>query len=201
VSLLQATVERLRRRDMLQILLLILIALLFAVSVSWPAAARPNVSWSTLSQVRSVALMLAASGFGVFSATREKRRERLETLLALFLFWPLVWPLEAATYAASYPDTALWWVLVVPLIDLGAYFGIGLALGLLTRVASFLWPLIPPLLLAGLIALSSYTQLPLLNPIANTANISWPHLALSALIAATTFWSCIRSRLGSNRGD
>ena len=195
------TAQRLQERDMLQALIVLFVVLLFSVGVSWPAAARPNVSWDAVAQTRSVALMLVASGFGIFSAAAAQKRVRLETLLALLLFVPLLWPLEAATYAASYPESPLWWTLLQPLVDVGSYFGIGLLLGLATRRVAVIWAFLPPLLLAGLIGLSVWLEEPLFNPLAIALHVSWFHLAASGLLFALTLLVCIRSRLVSNHED
>lgn len=195
MRLLQDAAERLRQRDMLQTLLVVMAVLLFALAVSWPPRAEPNSSWETVAQARSVALMLAASGLGLFSAGRDQQQRRLETLLAALLFVPLVWPFEAAAYAASYPNSPLWWTVVQPLLDIGSYFGIGLALGLLTRRVAALWPLLPPLLFAGLLGLSLWLQQPLLNPLATAVHLSWTHLALSLCLTALTLGVCVRTRI------
>lgn len=195
------TAKRLAQRDMLQALLVLLIVLLFALAVSWPASARPNVSWDTVAQARSVALMLIASGFGIFSAAEAQRRRRLETLLALLLFVPLLGPLEAAAYAASYPLTPLWWTLLQALLDIGSYFGIGLLLGLGTRRVAILWAFFPPLLLAGLIGLSIWLRQPLLNPLATALQVSWTHLGVTAFLFALTLFFCVRSTMRGNHED
>lgn len=201
MKLLLETAQRLAQRDMVQALVVFLIALLFALAVSWPASARPNVSWDTVAQARSVALMLIASGFGIFSAAETPRRSRLTTLLALLLFVPLSWPLEAAAYAASYPLTPLWWTLLQALLDAGSYFGIGLLLGLGTRRVAILWAFFPPLLLAALIGLSVWLGEPLLNPLATALHVTWIHLATTALIFSLTLFFCIRSTMRVHHED
>lgn len=201
MKLLLETAQRLAQRDMVQALVVLLVVLLFALGVSWPASARPNISWDTVAQARSVALMLIASGFGVFSAADSQRRNRLETLLALLLFVPLSWPLEAAAYAASYPLTPVWWTLFQPLLDVGTYFGVGLLLGLGTRRVAILWTFLPPLLLAGLIGLSVWLRQPLLNPLATARHVSWTHLSATALLFTLTFVFCVRSTIKGNHED
>ncbi len=201
MKLLLRTAHRLTEPDMVQALVVAFVALLFALGVSWPASARPNVSWDTVAQARSIALMLIASGFGVFSAARVRRTSHLETFLALLLFVPLLWPLEGATYAASYPTTPLWWILLQPLLDVGTYFGVGLLLGLGTRRVAILWAFFPPLLLAGLIGLSIWLREPLLNPLVTALRVSWVHLGVTALLFALTLSFCIRSTMKVDHED
>lgn len=201
MKLLLGTAQRLAQRDMVQTLIVLFVILLFAVGVGWPASARPNVSWDTVAQTRSVALMLVAGGFGLFSAAKTHRRTRLETFLALLLFVPLLWPLEAATYAASYPTIPLWWTLLQPLLDVGSYFGVGLLLGLGTRRIAILWAFFPPLLLAGLIGLSIWLHEPLLNPLATALHVSWVHLGVTILLFALTVFFCVRSTLRTKHED
>ena len=185
--------ERLRRPDLLQAFLAASLLLIFAVAVGWPGAGDPNDSWTGVAQVRSVTLMLLASYAGVFSAA--ERAGRLETLLALPVVALLTLPVEALAYAASYPPVPVWWFVAQPLLDVTAYFGVGLALGLATRRITALWPLLPPLLFVGLLGASVGLGLPLVNPLATAAIVSWVHLAVSSVLALATLGVCIRARL------
>lgn len=195
MKLLTEVAWRLRQRDLLQALFGVSALLLFALAVSWPGAGEANVSWSNVAQVRSVALMLVAVGFGVFSAATP---ERLGTLLALMLLVPLVLPLEALAYAASYPDAPVWWFVLQPLLDTASYFGLGLVLGRATKRVAALWPLLPPLVFVALLGLSVWLEEPLFNPVATSTQLSWPHLGLSLVLALATLAVCVRSRV---RGD
>lgn len=193
MTFLYGVAERLRRRDLLQALLAVAGVLLFALAVSWPGAREANLSWSTVAQARSVALLLVAVGVGVFSAA--DARGHLESLLALLLVVLLLLPLEAFAYAASYPNTPLWWPLLQPLLSTAAHFGIGLALGRATRRVAALWPLLSPLVLVALIGLSVWLEHPLLNPVATAIQVSWTHLGLILVLAVATFAACIRATL------
>lgn len=195
MKLLTEVAWRLRQRDLLQALFGVSILLLFALAVSWPGTGEANVSWPNVAQVRSVALMLVAVGFGVFSAATP---ERLGTLVALMLLVPLVLPLEALAYAASYPDAPVWWFVLQPLLDTASYFGLGLVLGRATKRVAALWPLLPPLVFVALLGLSVWLEEPLFNPVATSAQLSWPHLGLSLVLALATLAACVRSRV---RGD
>lgn len=195
MKLLTEVAWRLRRRDLLQTLLGVSALLLFALAVSWPGVGEANVSWPNVAQVRSVALMLIAVGFGVFSAATP---ERLGTLLALMLLVLLVLPLEALAYAASYPDAPVWWFVLQPLLDAASYFGLGLVLGRATKRVAAIWPLLPPLVFVALLGLSVWLEEPLFNPVATSAQLSWPHLGLSLVLALATLAACVRSRV---RGD
>lgn len=188
-----AVAQRLRQPDLLQAFFALAVLLIFALAVSWPGTGTPNVSWTSVAQVRSVALMLVASYVGVFSAAG--RTGRLETLLALPLLALLALPLEALAYAASYPPVPVWWLVAQPLLDTAAYFGIGLVLGRATKRVAALWPLLPPLIFVGLLGASVGLEQPLLNPLATAARVSWVHLAASAALALTTLGACIRARL------
>ena len=185
--------ERLRRPDLLQAFLAVSLLLTFALAVGWPGTGDPNLSWTGVAQVRSVTLLLLASYVGVFSAA--ERAGRLETLLALPVVALLALPAEALAYAASYPPVPVWWLALQPLLDVTAYFGVGLALGLATGRVAALWPLLPPLLFVGLLGASVGLELPLLNPLATAATLSWVHLAVSAVLALATLSVCIRANI------
>lgn len=193
MTFLYGVAERVRRRDLLQALLAVAGVLLFALAVSWPGAREANLSWTTVAQARSVALLLLAVGVGVFSAA--DARGHLETLLALLLVVLLLLPLEAFAYAASYPNTPLWWLLVQPLLGAAAHFGIGLALGRATKRVAALWPLLSPLVLVALLGLSVWLEQPLLNPVATAVQVSWTHLGLVLALALATFAASNRARL------
>lgn len=193
MSLVSGVAERLRRPDLLQAFLAVSLLLIFALAVGWPGTGDPNLSWTGVAQVRSVTLMLLATYVGVFSAAG--RAGRLETLLALPVVALLALPVEALAYAASYPPVPVWWLVAQPLLDVTAYFGVGLALGLATRRLAALWPLLPPLLFVGLLGASVGLELPLLNPLATAATLSWVHLAVSAVLALATLSACIRAKM------
>jgi len=198
VSLFSEIAYRLRQRDLLQALLALFTLLIFALAVGWPGAGEANGSWQGVAQARSVALMFLAVGFGVFGAANPKGW--LETLLALSLVVLLALPLEALAYAASYPEVPLWWTVAQPLLDTAAYFGVGLALGRVTKRVSALWPLLPPLVFVALLGLGVWLEQPLLNPVASALHVSAVHLGLSLALALATYVACIRGRL-SRHGD
>ena len=193
MRLLSAVAERVRRPDLLQAFSALSALLVFALAINWPGTGDPNHSWTGVAQVRSVTLLLLASYVGVFSAAGTTGR--LETLLALPLVWLLTLPVEALAYAASYPPVPVWWLVAQPLLDVTAYFGVGLALGEATKRIAALWPLLPPLLFVGLLGASVGLELPLLNPLATAARVSWIHLAVSSALALATCAWCIRAKM------
>ena len=183
---------KLKQAELLQSLLVVLSVLILTLVFSWPETGAANHSWANVAQVRSVTLMLFAVGFGASSA--RARDGRLETLMAWWLLAALALPIEAFAYAVSYPDAPVWWFVLQPLLDIGAYFGIGLAFGRLVRRLPVLVPLLPFLVLAALIGLSTVLTLPLLNPLA-AAQLSWPQLLVTLLLTLATLTFCIRSRV------
>ena len=194
MTLLAEVAQKLRQAELLQSLLIVLTVLILTLTFSWPETGAPNDSWPIVAQARSVMFMLFAVGFGASSA--QSGSGQLETLLAWWLLALLGLPIEAFAYAASYPDAPVWWLALQPLLDIGAYFGIGLILGQLVRRLPLLLPLLPFLVLAALIGLSTTLTLPLLNPLA-AAQLSWPHLLATFLLTLATLTFCIRSRVGN----
>ncbi len=186
--------QRLRQNDLWQSLLVILAVLVLTLAFSWPGAGAPNDSWSTVAQVRRVVFTFVAVGFGASAAA--VRSGRLETLVALWLCVVLGLPIEAFAYAASYPGVPVWWFAAQPLLDVGAYFGIGLGLGRLTRRLPMLLPLVPLFVVAALFGLSSGLEAPLLNPFAGV-QFSWWHLVVTALFSSATLILCLRGRIGN----
>ena len=193
MTLFAGVTQKVRQTELLQSLAAILALLILTLVFSWPGTGAPNDSWANVAQVRSVTLMLFAVGFGASAGA--SRAARLETLLSLWLFVLLALPIEAFAYAASYPDVPLWWLAAQPLLDVGAYFGIGLLLGRLVRKLPVLLPLLPLLVLLALFGLSTTFAAPLLNPLA-AAQVVWPHLVTTALLTLATLTFCIRSRIG-----
>ena len=192
MTLFTAVTQKLRGAELFQSLLVVFIVLVLALVFSWPETGVANHSWMNVAQVRSVLFMLFAVGFG--AAAARARMGQLETLLAWWLLAALSLPIEAFAYAASYPDAPVWWFAAQPLLDVGAYFGIGLLFGQLIRRLPVLLPLLPFVVLAALIGLSSALEAPALNPLA-AAQLSWPHLFITALLTLATLIFCIRSQI------
>ena len=194
MTLFAAVTQKLREAELLQSLLAVLIVLVLALVFSWPETGVANHSWMNVAQVRSILFMLFAVGFG--AAAARAQAGRLETLLAWWLLAVLSLPIEAFAYAASYPDAPVWWFALQPLLDVGAYFGLGLLFGQLIRRLPMLLPLLPFFVLAALIGLSTVLEAPALNPLA-AAQLSWPHLSVTLLLTLATLIFCIHSRVGN----
>ncbi len=192
MTLFAEVAQKLRQSELLQSFAVILAILTLTLAVSWPGTGAPNDSWGNVAQVRSVLFMLFAVGFG--ASTGASRKGRLETLLAWWLLALLSLPAEAFAYAASYPDAPVWWFTAQPLLDVGAYFGIGLVLGQFLRRLPVLLPLVPIFVFAALLGLSTTFETPLLSPLA-VAQFSWTRLTSTALLTLATLTFCIRSRL------
>ncbi|MEX2535833.1 MAG: hypothetical protein WD273_09585 [Trueperaceae bacterium] len=186
---LRQLVQRIVLPDAQQYLTLYLIALLFALMASWPTAAAPvNDAWFALAYARAAALGLLSLGYGATLAAADRREQRLvAAMLALFALLAL--PLEIAAYAASYPATALSWVLPLPALTALAMYALGLLLGKVL-LAIRLHPLIPivvPAALAGMVALDMTIGVNLLNPFTAAVRVSWPHLTMLLLAVLTLF--------------
>ena len=192
MNLFAGVTQKLRQSELLQSFAAILGILSLTLAFSWPGAAAPNDSWYSVAQVRSVLFLLFAAGFG--ASTGAARSGRLETLVAWWLLVLLSLPLEAFAYAASYPDAPVWWFATQPLLEVGAYFGIGLLCGRLVRPLPALLPLVPLFVFSGLFGLSTALKVPLLNPLA-TVQLSWTHLLATTLLTLATLIFCVRSRL------
>lgn len=197
----QTLAERLGRPDMVQFLLGFFALLLFTVLVTWPSGEVPNDSWYTLIQVKAAALLLLSVGYGA-AASSETPSAQLATLAALFAFWLFALPLELVTYAASFPETPLWWSFVSQPLSVTAYFGIGLFLsGVLGRAPALL-PLFPPLVLIGAISFDVWQQRALLSPVTVAASVSPAHLVVMGVPAFLTIVFLLRALLrrpGHNR--
>ena len=190
----------LRREDMTQLLLALLALLIFVLVISWPSDAQEaNNSWYTLEQVKIASLALLALSYGGSSSARSLNEQRL-TLAALGCFHVLTLPLDAATYAASYPVTPLWWAPLLCAVDLTAFFGVGLALGGLLSAFRLrtLLPLAVPLVLVGVVSfdvwMSTWTARAVLNPFTAVTQVSAVHLAAAGLCAGATLFYLARAR-------
>jgi hypothetical protein len=118
---------RLTRSDLLQLSTLYFAILLFSVLVSWPQGTAENRSWFVLVQVRIMALTLLGLAYGTSEIHKVKPEQRI-TLLALLCLGLFSLPLELACYAASFPETPIYWAMGITLLDTIAFFGLGLAL-------------------------------------------------------------------------
>lgn len=198
----QRVAERLGRPDMVQFLFGFLALLLFTVAVTWPSGEVPNDSWYTLVQVKAAALLLLSVGYGA-AVTSASPGTQLVTLAALLSLGVLALPLELVTYAASFPETPLWWPLVSQPLAVVAYFGVGLALSRLFGRAPSLLPLFPPLVLIGAISFDVWLERALLSPVTVAASVSPPHLVAMGIPALLVFVLLMRASVrptGHNGG-
>ena len=189
----------LRREDMTQLLMALLALLIFVLVISWPSDAQEaNNSWYTLAQVKVASLALLALAYGGSSSARSLNEQRL-TLAALGCFHALTLPLDAATYAASYPITPVWWAPLLCTVDLIAFFGVGLALGTLLSALRLrtLLPLAVPLILVGVVSfdvwMSTWIAQAILNPFTAVTQFSAVHLAVAGLCAGATLFYLVRA--------
>jgi len=174
VSLLAAAASRLGRQDMLQGLTALLAALCLVLAMSWPGGGSVvNESWSVVAPLRATLLAFGALAWGASVGARPRRdemgpsyvplpespphgepawrREVGATLAALLAMGVITMPFDVLSHAASYPRTGLGWSLAAPFLATGGYFGLGLGMGRLTRVAGLgaLLPLAVPAVVAG----------------------------------------------------
>lgn len=180
--------ERLQRADMTQLLIGFFALLLFVVMVTWPQTSQGvNDSWYALVQAKTVALVLLSLAYGSLGHAQTRRALGL-TLAALLCFHVLAIPFEVASYAASFPNTPLWWPLVVVALDIVAFFGVGLLVGR-TLAQARLRPLVPivaPLLLIGIVCVDIWLERPLLSPFTTVTTFAPAHLIAMGLLSAMT---------------
>lgn len=134
--------NRLARSDMAQILTLFLAVMVVVLGISWPSAGSfANESWFSLAPARNAFLALAAAGFGASQGLlgvqgphvrprsyAEWLTEARFTLLALLVWVLLTMPFEFISHAASFPAVSAWYSLVMSLITVPAYYGLGMLL-------------------------------------------------------------------------
>jgi hypothetical protein len=195
-------VDRLRASDVTQVATLVMAGLVIALSTVWPSAgAGPNESWYGFAQARAVILALLALGFGA-SAALEPARRAVATAFAVLVISLLAVPLEVAAYAATYPATPLWWPLLGIVLAPGAYFVLGVGLGLVAtkaRLSAFL-PLLVPAVVVGLLLLDVRLGWTVFNPLTAALQVSLPYaaatgvLSLLCLLWATQRWRHAQGR-------
>ncbi|MCA9835479.1 MAG: hypothetical protein KC422_01130 [Trueperaceae bacterium] len=180
--------ERLARNDFLQMSLLFFGLLVATLAFTWPASEQiANNSFFSVAQVRLMALLLLALGFGSFEL-KQTRRQKLASLLALLTLSLTSMAFEVATYAVSFPQVPLYWTLLLGLIDPIAYFGIGIVLGFLLGLVR-LTAVLPMAILAlpiGFIFLDIPLGIPLFNPLTAIGQLSLAHLFLMTVFATLT---------------
>lgn len=195
---------RLSEPDAQQYLALYLIALLFALLATWPAAGQPavpNDAWFALAYTRAAALGVLGLGFGESSA-RAGRERIVSTAAMLSTLAVLALPLELAAFAASYPDTPLYWVLALPPLTALAMFALGVWLGKflrLLRIAA-LAPLVIPGLLVGMVVLDVAVGINILNPFTGAVRVSWPYFGMLCVLTLLLLPVLLRDR-GTAQGE
>lgn len=193
----------LTRSDTLQLLMAFFALLLFAVAITWPTSAGPNDSWYTLVQVEAAALLLLSVGYGGGAASAAPAT-RLATLGVPLAFWALGLPFEFVTYAASYPETPLWWSFVARPLGVLAYFGVGLLIGRALGRARAVLPLFPPLVLVGAISFDVWLGRAVLSPVTVAGTVSPLHLGVTFTLGLVTLVLLVRAArraAGHNGGD
>ena len=204
---LEALTWRLARPDMAQVLVLFLAAQVVVLTFSWPSAGSlANDSWFALAPSRNAFLALAAAGFGasqllirvpgqldISGVGLEPLAEARYTLLALLVWVPLSAPFEVVSHAASFPATGLLGSLLVTLVTVPAYFGLGLLLRKLTALLRVNWLL--PLAVPGVILLLAWFDMQLGNTLFNpwaAALAPSPYPLVAGLGAGLTLWFLLR---------
>ncbi len=178
---------------MAQALLLLLAILVLVLGFSWPTGgSHVNESWFTLSPARNALLAVAAALFGALSGagpgsahsgasltggavSSQWLREARATLAALLAWSLLTLPFEVATHAASYPDISLGWALLVSLLTVPAYFGLGMLLHRVAVPLHIAWalPLLVPAAVIGLAWLDLGLGSSLFNPWTASLSVSF----------------------------
>lgn len=184
----EAFEERLRGGDLIQVATLLLAVLIFVLVMRWPLdSSQANESWYAFGQTRLVTLALLALSYGSLFTSRPVR-SRVTTGLALITLALMTIPFDVAAYASSFPATPLWWSLILPVIDTGAFYGIGLAIGwLLARLRlGAILPLVIPAVLIAMVAFDVRTRTRLLNPLSASIEVASGHLALMTAVLALT---------------
>src|SRR5690606_22527579 len=148
VNVMASVAERLRRPDMIQVLVALFAALAFVLAVRWPSGGSTvNEAWFSLAPARSALLAVIAAGFGAVMGAASRPRpvrdtdeprpewsaEAIATLGAIAALAAITTPFEAATHAASFPSVNVVWTLASPLLTVTAFYGLGMALGWLGR--------------------------------------------------------------------
>ena len=180
MSAVTAVAERLARSDMAQILLLFMAILVMVLGFGWPAGGSfANESWFSLAPARNAFLAMAAAGFGASQglvglvayqgpprSAHQWLTEARATLLALLVWVLLTLPFEFISHAASFPAMSPWYSLLVTVITVPAYFGLGMVLRKLCLVARAAWalPVAVPAVVLALAWLDLRFDVSLFNP-------------------------------------
>lgn len=211
--------ERLRRPDMIQVLVAIFAVMGFVLAVRWPSGGSTvNEAWFSLAPVRSALLAVAAAGFGAVmgAASRPTKRRDVDeprpewsgeasaTLGALIALVLLSAPFEAATHAASFPSVDVVWSLASPLLTVTAFYGLGMGLGWVGRAIRF-GMIVPVLVLASLAGAAWFDIVigqTVFNPWAAAVRVALPYLVVTASASVAVVAALVRAskRAGARRG-
>lgn len=215
---LQQIADRSARSDMAQAFLLVLSILVLVLGFSWPSGGSlVNQSWFTFSPARNALLALAAALFGALqtlgrhvadepttagSADHVAWLPEARTTLAALMVWVLVTlPIEVVSYAASYPAMSLVWAVLVSLLTVPAYFGLGMLLRSVANAARVEWvlPIIVPAVVVGLAWIDLHFGSSLLNPWSASLSVSGYPITMGVATLLTAVWLSVPHRLRVHR--
>lgn len=198
---LELVAGRLGRPDMAQALLLVLAVLVMVLGFAWPSGGTlVNESWFSLSPARNALLALAAAAFGAaqgvgrphadesgVNVASNWRPEARSTLGALMVWMLLTLPLEVVSHAASYPAINLGWAVLVGVVTVPAYYGLGMLLRLFTQMLRVGWllPVVVPAAVVGFAWLDLRLDSALFNPWTAALSVSVYPVVTGAATLAT----------------
>lgn len=210
MSVMTSVAERLRRPDMVQVLIACFAALSFVLAVRWPSGGSTvNETWFSIAPVRSALLAVIAAGFGAVmgaasrpSPTRDADEPRPEwsseaakTLGAVIVLALVTTPFETATHAASFPSVNVLWTLLSPLLTVTAFYGLGMSLGWLGRLLRV--GILIPVLVLGSLALAGWVDIVIgrtvFNPWAAAIGVAFPYLAVTLIGSTVTIAALSRA--------
>ena len=210
MNVMASVAERLRRPDMIQVLVAMFAALAFVLAVRWPSGGSTvNEAWFSLAPARSALLAVVAAGFGAMMGAASRPRpirdtdeprpewgaEATATLGAMLALAVITTPFEAATHAASFPSVNVVWTLASPLLTVTAFYGLGMALGWLGRVLRV--GMLIPVMVVGALALAAWVDIAIgrtvFNPWAAALRVALPYLAITATASLATVAALARA--------
>ncbi|MFO7546474.1 MAG: hypothetical protein R6W77_13360 [Trueperaceae bacterium] len=210
MNLMASVAERLRRPDMIQVLVAVFAALAFVLAVRWPSGGSTvNEAWFSLAPARSALLAVIAAGFGAMMGAASRPRpsrdtdeprpewsaEAIATLGAIMALALITTPFETATHAASFPSVNVVWSLASPLLTVTAFYGLGMALGWVGRVLHV--SMLIPVLVLGALALAAWVDIGIgrtvFNPWSAAIGVALPYLAVTLTASLATVAALARA--------
>lgn len=182
--------ERLKRLDILQLAIALFAVLIGTIIFTWPISVeKANNSYFAVSLVRVSFLALSAFFYGTYGADKARQKLRIDLMALIFLAIVTI-PIEIASYALSLPQATIFWPILLTILDIFAFFGLGF---ILSQILDFL----RVKLLASMFILGSFFGLfwldirmgeAIFSPISAVPKLTYLHIVAMLVLASYTIW-------------